>query len=87
MAACNFSIPFSGDPQQVLEKAKSTVQGQGGNFDGDTNNGNFSVSVFGNSIEGSYSVLGQSMDIVIDSKPFLLPCNAIEGFLKSQIGG
>ncbi len=86
MAACNFSIPFSGDPQQVLEKARTTVQGQGGNFDGDTKAGNFSVSVFGNSIEGSYSVLGQSMDVIIASKPFLLPCSAIEGFLKSQIG-
>ncbi len=45
MAACNFSIPFSGDPQQVMNKARSAVQGQGGNFDGDINGGNFNVSV------------------------------------------
>ena len=50
MAACNFSIPFRGNPEQVLTKARSTVQSQGGNFEGDTNSGDFSVSVFGNSI-------------------------------------
>ena len=85
MAACNFSIPFSGSPEDVLAKARRAVQGQGGNFDGDTSSGNFHVTVFGNTIAGSYTVAGQNLDIVIDSKPFLLPCNAIEGFLKSQI--
>lgn len=85
MAACNFSIPFAGSAQDVLNKAKSAVQSQGGNFEGDTNQGNFNVTVFGNTIAGSYTVVGQNLDIVIDSKPFLLPCSAIEGFLKSQI--
>jgi hypothetical protein len=86
MAACNFSIPFAGTAQEILNKARNTVQSQGGSFDGDTNAGSFHVSVFGNTITGSYSVSGQVMEIVIDSKPFLLPCSAIEGFLKSQIG-
>ncbi len=86
MAACNFSIPFSGDPQQVLNKARSTVQGQGGNFEGDINGGNFDVNVFGNAIAGSYSVAGQNMEVVNHSKPFLIPCSTIESFLKSQIG-
>ena len=86
MSACNFSIPFSGSPETVLAKAKSTVQNQGGTFTGDTNSGNFSVSVFGNAIVGSYTVNGQELAIVIDSKPFLIPCSTIEGFLKNQIG-
>jgi hypothetical protein len=87
MAACNFSIPFSGTPENVLGKAKSAVQGQGGTFDGDTNSGNFHVNVFGNTIAGSYTVLGNEMQVVIDSKPFLIPCSTIESFLKSQIAG
>lgn len=87
MAACNFTIPFSGAPQDVLRKAQSAVQQQGGTFNGDTNSGDFHVSVFGNTIKGSYTVEGQSLEIVIDSKPFLIPCSTIEGFLKSQIGG
>jgi hypothetical protein len=56
MSACNFSIPFSGTPDEVLGKARSFMQSQGGNFDGDTNNGNFNASVFGNTIAGSYTV-------------------------------
>ncbi len=85
MAACNFSIPFTGDALQVLNKARSTVQSQGGNFNGDINGGTFNVTVFGNTIAGSYFVTGQNMDIVIDSKPFLIPCSTIESFLKGQI--
>ncbi|MDB5197296.1 MAG: hypothetical protein JWP88_1667 [Flaviaesturariibacter sp.] len=87
MAACNFSIPFSGEATGVLAKAKAAVQKQGGTFTGDTNSGQFGVSVFGNDIAGSYTVTGNNMNIVIDSKPFLVPCSAIEGFLKSQIAG
>ena len=86
MSACNFSIPFSGSPQDVLNKARSSVQSQGGNFDGDETGGAFDVSVFGSTIKGSYAVSGQNLDITIDSKPFLIPCSTIESFLKNQIG-
>ncbi len=87
MAACNFSIPFSGEADAVLGKARTAVQSQGGQLNGDTGAGDFTVSVFGNTIAGSYTVTGQNMNIVIDSKPFLIPCSTIEGFMKNQIGG
>ncbi|MBB1283683.1 hypothetical protein HRH25_04790 [Flavisolibacter sp. BT320] len=83
--ACDFSIPFTGSPEEVLAKAKSTVQSQGGNFNGDTNNGDFTVSVFGNKIVGNYTVSGNILNISITDKPFMVPCNAIEGFLKGQL--
>jgi hypothetical protein len=83
--ACDFSIPFSGNADAVLAKAKSTVQSQGGNFDGDTNSGNFNVSVFGNTIVGNYTVSGQTLNIKITDKPFMVPCAAIESFLKGQL--
>lgn len=84
--ACNFSIPFSGSPQEVLNKAKSAVQNQGGLFEGNETNGRFDVTVFGNTIKGSYTVSGQDLNINIDTKPFFVPCNTIEGFLRNQIG-
>ena len=87
MSACGFSVPFSGDVEEVLKKAQSAIHGQGGNFKGDTGSGNFNVSVFGNVIAGSYTVQGQEMNIVIDSKPFLIPCSTIESFMKNQITG
>ncbi len=37
MAACDFIIPFSGEPEKVLNKAKSAVQAQGGTFNGNAN--------------------------------------------------
>ena len=83
--SCNFSIPFVGEPVNIMNKAKSAVESQGGNFTGDTNAGNFDVSVFGNSITGSYTVSGQNLDVTITDKPFLIPCSAIESFLAKQI--
>jgi len=83
--ACDFSIPFSGNAEAVLAKARSAVQSQGGNFNGDTNQGEFNVSVFGNKIVGNYNVSGQTLNITITDKPFMVPCSAIESFLKGQL--
>jgi hypothetical protein len=83
--ACNFSIPFSGSAIDVLNRAKTAVQSQGGAFRGDQNSGAFQISVLGSAIKGSYEVSGQDLNITIESKPFLLPCNTIEGYLRNQI--
>ncbi|MEO8771164.1 MAG: hypothetical protein ABI402_13805 [Ferruginibacter sp.] len=85
MADCNFTIPFEGPTEKVLIKARFAVESQGGTFSGDVSAGDFAVSVFGNNIAGSYTVLGQNMNILITSKPFMIPCSMIEGFLKNQI--
>jgi hypothetical protein len=37
--ACNFSISFAGPATKILEKAKSAIEGQGGNFMGDLSSG------------------------------------------------
>jgi hypothetical protein len=83
--SCKFKIPFSGSTQQVLNRARTAVEVQGGTFSGDESSGNFEVSVMG-TIKGSYTVLGNELDIVIDSKPLFVSCGMIEGFLKSKIG-
>ncbi|MDB5205754.1 MAG: hypothetical protein JWR72_829 [Flavisolibacter sp.] len=83
--ACDFSIPFSGNAEGVLAKAKKAVQGQGGSFNGNEGSGDFTVSVFGNKIIGNYTVSGQTLNVQITDKPFMVPCSAIEGFLKNQI--
>lgn len=84
MSKCNFSIPFSGSADEVFSKAKAAVEKQGGNFNGDANSGNFSINVFG-TISGSYTVSGNQLNIVIEDKPMMIPCGAIENVLKSQI--
>ncbi len=85
MSACNFTIPFTKSVTEILEKAKKTVEAQNGNFTGDETKGNFDVSIFGNTVVGSYEVIDQSLNIDIIEKPFLVPCNMIENFLKSQL--
>jgi hypothetical protein len=86
MADCNFSIPFSGDPQQVLNKARGAVQGQGGTLTGDDANGQFQLSVFGSNIAGNYAVVGNELQIRVTDKPFMIPCSTIESFLSKQLG-
>ena len=85
MAKCNFSIPFQGSPEDVFKKAKGAVEKQGGNFEGTSSGGNFSINVFG-TISGTYTVSGQNLEISIEEKPMMIPCSAIENVLKSQIG-
>jgi hypothetical protein len=84
MSKCNFSIPFSGSAEDVFSKAKTAVEREGGSFNGNASNGSFSINVFG-TISGSYSVSGNQLDIVIEDKPMMIPCSAIENVLKNQI--
>ena len=84
--ACRFTIPFAGNANDVLSKAKTAIQNHGGTLTGDNSGGDFDVSVFGNAIKGTYSIAGSDLDIVIESKPFLIPCSSIESFLKNKIG-
>ena len=85
MSACNFLIPFTKSVTEILAKAKSTVEAQGGNFTGDETSGSFDVSIFGNTVIGSYSINESALNIIITEKPFLVPCNMIENFLKAQL--
>jgi hypothetical protein len=85
MSACNFSMPFSGEAETILNKAKAAIESQNGNFSGDATSGNFDVTVFGNTIRGSYTVSGKNLNLTITDKPFLIPCSTIESFLKSKI--
>lgn len=83
--ACKFKIPFSGSAEQVLNRARTAVEGQGGTFSGNETSGSFQVSVMG-TITGAYLVTANELDISIDSKPMFVSCGMIESFLKSKLG-
>jgi hypothetical protein len=85
MSACNFIIPFSGESKEILDKAKATIEKQGGNFTGDELSGNFDITLAGNTVKGSYTVTGNELTIIIDTKPFFVPCDMIESYLKSKL--
>ncbi|HEY9342429.1 MAG TPA: hypothetical protein VIQ23_12660 [Hanamia sp.] len=83
--ACKFNFPFTEPAESAVGKARAAVESQNGIFDGDTNSGNFEVTVFGNTIKGNYSVMGQTLLLEITDKPFFVPCSTIESFLLKQI--
>jgi hypothetical protein len=84
MAKCDFSLSFSGPAEEVFAKAKAAVERQGGSFTGDASSGQFSINVFG-AIGGTYTIVGQQLQIAITDKPMMIPCSAIENVLKGQI--
>jgi hypothetical protein len=85
MSACYFTIPFTGEPEVILNKARALMERKDGNFTGDLQNGKFDITLIGNTIAGSYTVNGNELAIIIDTKPFFIPCDTVESYLKSKL--
>jgi hypothetical protein len=85
MAACNFTLGFSGTATGLVQNINMKVTSQGGIFAGDDSAGNFSVSLLGSNISGSYTITGQQMNVIIDRKPFLISCSQIQNYLKGNL--
>lgn len=83
--SCNFNLKFSEPAEIAVGKARAAVESQNGSFNGNSDSGDFEVSVFGNTIKGNYTVTGQILNLVITDKPFFVPCSTIESFLLKQI--
>ncbi|MCW3080905.1 hypothetical protein [Segetibacter sp.] len=80
---CQFSIPFSGDAESLIKRAKQEIEKVGGNLMGDGTQGSFEGKTPIGSIEGSYRVEGQQISFNITDKPFLLSCSRIEKELSA----
>lgn len=83
--SCNFNLTFSEPADIAVGKARAAIESQDGIFNGDTSEGNFEVTVFGNTIKGNYTVTGQILNLTITDKPFFVPCSTIESLLLKQI--
>lgn len=83
--SCNFNFNFNEPAEIAIGKARAAVEGQNGIFDGNSAAGHFEVSILGNMIKGSYTVSGQTLNLIITHKPFFVPCSTIESFLVKQI--
>lgn len=75
---CQFRIPFSGDAESLMVRARQEIVRAGGAFDGNAMQGSFRAKTPLGSIEGSYQVVGEEISLVINKKPFLLSCNRIQ---------
>ena len=56
-----------------------------GRFEGDANIGDFDIQTLGGTFSGRYVVKENVIEVIISKKPFLIPCAAIESFLKANI--
>jgi hypothetical protein len=82
---CQFSIPFSGDAESLIKRAKQEIERSGGAFGGDTSNGTFQAKTPIGSIRGTYQVTGQEIALSITKKPLLLSCSRIQKELNSVL--
>lgn len=85
MSVCSFEVNFSGSKEAILAKTKKTIEGQGGSFNGTEEGGSFHITLMGYTVSGGYTVAGQTLSVLIDEKPMLIPCSAIESYLQKQL--
>ncbi|MBK7433518.1 MAG: hypothetical protein IPI66_06175 [Chitinophagaceae bacterium] len=85
MPECQFNIPFTGETTELLNRAKAAIEKKEGNFTGDDQEGKFDITLMGMTVAGSYVVAGKELQVSIDSKPFFVPCDAIESYLKGKL--
>ena len=85
MSDCNFTIPFKEPVSMIISKARAAIENYNGVFNGNENSGDFEITVFGNTIKGSYSVAGQNLNLIITHKPFFVSCSTIENLLSKEI--
>jgi hypothetical protein len=82
MSQCNFSIPFTITPAEVATKAKAAITNAGGQFVGNEQSGGFHLATPMGTVRGSYSIQGNVLNVVIESKPFFIGCGVIETQLR-----
>jgi hypothetical protein len=79
---CTFSVPFQLSPDEIISKLSSTILSNKGSFEGNNSSGSLKVPTPIGSVSATYQVSGQSMNVTITNKPFLLSCGQIESYIK-----
>ena len=79
---CNFSVPFQIPAEEIISKLSSTILSNKGSFEGTNSAGNLKVPTPIGSVAAEYEIQGQSLNVHITNKPFLLSCGQIESYIK-----
>jgi hypothetical protein len=84
MAKCNVKVTVTvkGKIEDVLKKVKATAAAKGVKFDGDETGGKFSGDA-----EGTYTVSGQVITIVITDKPWYASDSQVSDAIKKFFAG
>lgn len=85
MGKCNILIDFQGSPEELVRSAETAIAGAGGSFSGTQADGKFAINSPLGKVSGNYVVEGQTFNITITDKPFLVSCSRIEDELRKNI--
>jgi len=90
MSSCNFIIPFSQSPEELITKARKGITATGGAFTGDVTSGDIVVPTPIGTIKGTYTIRNSTInnsviEITITDKPFFVSCSRIENELPKQL--
>jgi hypothetical protein len=85
LAICSFTFHFPVSPEELVRRVGDAVRGAGGSFSGDTAEGRYCLWTPIGSIAGNYLVSGQTIQIDVTDKPFILSCSLIEKKLNEYI--
>ena len=77
----NFSFTKPQNIRDAIETVRSGIEGKGGTFNGDEQQGNFKAS----GISGQYKV-SNMVNVTIQEKPFVIPNSLIENEIKNFFG-
>ena len=85
MAECSFKFKIETNPVETIEKVKAKIEQEGGTFNGNENEGTFSLPTPIGVIEGSYHLTSDELKIDITKKPTFLPCSMLESEFKKRL--
>jgi hypothetical protein len=82
----SFIVKLKNEISSILMKVKAIITQQGGKFEGNAECGFFD----GNSVLGTikvkyHSISHNEIEIIIEDKPFLVPCQTIEAKIKKYL--
>lgn len=83
---CNFPIEYPRSKDEMVEQLKAAILAQtDGVFNGDATAGAFSFMAKGFALAGNYTISGDTIDVSITQKPWLLSCRRIESEIRKYL--
>jgi hypothetical protein len=83
--AHSFDIPFEGNAEQILAKARKAIESGKGSMTGDNATGSFSLPAGISKVKGSYIVEANKLKVTITNKPIYVSNDMIENTLKKHM--
>ncbi len=83
--AHNFDIPFEGNAEQILAKARKAIESGKGSMTGDNTTGSFSLPAGISKVKGNYVVEANKLKVTITNKPIYVSNDMIENTLKKHM--